>query len=310
MKINFLYLVAIALMASLQAVSAIEKSRAGEAVQNASHSLALNNTISVINGASLELPAHSTYTAVDAELNLLYKKIRSLLSAENQSKLKDWQTVWIRNKDQMAEKASSPLEKEKILLAFIKDRLQDLQELLIAVEEDPEHELNFEDQNAQRRYFNANGLNQLLIRNFPQKSVRMTLGITLPPGVFYSGRRIRGMWPDLRYLDPVSNQKLMVCFFSEPNEGSSAEGPFTWHNGYYLSPDGASAIIEAMDEEAFHSDGTLGQTCYYVYELPTLSDVPRGVPIGASPKELILKPIKTLTKDQLETCIWSPRQGL
>lgn len=288
-------------IASLQAVLATETSYAGGNDTDVSDSPALlqDNTNSKMNGASTGLSAPSTYIAWDMKLNAVYKKIRSLLSPANQNKLKDWQMAWIKNKDRIAKKAGSPAEKEKMLTEYTKDRLQDLQELLTAVEDDSEQELDYEDENAHNRYFNANGSNELLIRNFPEKSVRLTLGITLPPGVFCSGRRIRAMWPELRYLDTKSDEKLMVCKFSEPDEKNSVEGFATWHNGYYLSPNGSYAIIEAMDDEAFHSDGAQGQTCYYVYELPALSDVPRGVPIGASPKELTLKPIKTLTTDQL-----------
>ena len=301
MKNKILALVAISVIASLKAVSTTEKSPAGENAQNASDSRASlkDKTHSEMDGSSSGLSARSAFNASDAELNAVYKKIRFSLSPENQSKLKDWQMAWIKNKDRMAQKASSPDEKEAMLAEFTKDRLQELQELLTAVEEDPERDLDFEDQNARCRYLNANGLNELLIRNFPEESLRLTLGITLPPSVSYTGRQVRGMWPELRYLDAESNQKLMLCTFSEPDEGNSVESSSTWHNGYYLSPDGACAIIEAMDEEAFHSDGAQGQTCYYVYELPALSDVPRGVISGTSPKEFILKPVKTLTKAQV-----------
>jgi len=301
MKNKILALVAISVIASLKAVSTTEKSPAGENAQNASDSRASlkNNTFSEMDGSSIGLSARSAYIASDAELNAVYKTIRSSLSPENQSKLKDWQMAWIKNKDRMAQKASFSAEKEAMLAEFTKDRLQELQELLTAVEEDPERELDFEDQNARCRYLNANGLNELLIRNFPEESLRLTLGITLPPGVSYTGRQVRGMWPELRYLDLESNQKRMVCTFSEPDEGNSVEGSSTWHSGYYLSPEGACAIIEAMDEEAFYSEGAQGQTCYYLYELPALSVVPRGVLIGKSPKELMLKPVKTLTKAQV-----------
>jgi len=298
---RILALVAISVIACLQAVATTAKGQTGENAQNASDSRASLKDIthSEMDGSSSGLSARAAYIAWDAELNAVYKKIRSLLSPENQSKLKDWQMAWIKNKDRMAQKASSSAEKEAMLAEFTKDRLQELQELLTAVEEDPERELDFEDSNAHCRYLNANGLNELFIRNFPEESLCLTLGITLPPGVSYTGRQVRGMWPELRYLDLESNQKLMLCTFSEPDEGNSVEGSSTWHNGFYLSPDGACAIIEAMDEEAFHSDGAQGQTCYYVYELPALSVVPRGVPSGASPKELMLKPIKTLTKAQV-----------
>ena len=126
MKNRILALVAISVITSLQAVSATEKSPAGENAQNASDSRALlkDNTHSEMDGASSGLSARSAYIASDAELNAVYKKIRSLLSPENQSKLKDWQMAWIKNKDRMAQKASFSAEKEAMLAEFTKDRLQ------------------------------------------------------------------------------------------------------------------------------------------------------------------------------------------
>ena len=247
-----------------------------------------------------DTPAASTnYQALDAELNAVYKKIRSLLPPENQNKLKNWQMGWIQNNEYMAQKAGSSAEKEKILTASTRERLDELQALLLAVEEDPERELDFEDENAGSRHINANGLNGLIVRNLPEESLRITLGLTIPPGVFYSGRDIRGMWPEVNFTDPETNQKLLVCKFSEPEEGNSVETGSTWHNGYYLSPDGSFAIVEAMDEDAFHSDGAQGQSCYYVYDLPELAEIPRSISKGSGPKEINLKPAKTLSKAQL-----------
>lgn len=243
--------------------------------------------------------ASKNYKALDAELNAVYKKIRSLLPPENQTKLKNWQMGWIQNNEYLAQKAGSSAEKEKILTTSTRERLDELQALLIAVEEDPERELDFEDENAGSRHINANGLNGLIVRNLPEESLRITLGLTIPPGVFYSGRDIRGMWPEGNFINPETNQKLLVCKFSEPEEGNSVETMSTWHNGYYLSPDGSFAIVEAMDEEAFHSDGAQGQSCYYVYKLPALAEIPRSVSKGSGPKEINLKPAKTLSKAQL-----------
>ena len=247
-----------------------------------------------------DTPAASTnYKALDAELNAVYKKIRSLLPPENQTKLKNWQMGWVKNNEYMAQKAGSSAEKEKILTASTRERLDELQALLLAVEEDPERELDFEDENAGSRHINASGLNGLIVRNLPEESLRITLGLTIPPGIFYSGRDIRGMWPELNFTNPETNQKLLVCKFSEPEEGNSVETSSTWHNGYYLSPDGSFAIVEAMDEEAFHSDGAQGQSCYYVYNLPELAEIPRSVSKGSGPEEINLKPAKTLSKAQL-----------
>jgi hypothetical protein len=107
------------------------------------------------------------------------------------------------------------------------------------------------------------------------------------------------MWPELRCLDLETNQKLMVCKFLEPEERSSLENSSSWHNGSYLSPKADLAIIEAMDDEAFHSDGAQGQTRYYVYRLPELADVPRNISRETNLKQTNLKPIKVLTKSQL-----------
>ena len=55
-----------------------------------------------------DTPAASTnYKALDAELNAVYKKIRSLLPPENQNKLKNWQMAWVKNNEYMAQKAGS-----------------------------------------------------------------------------------------------------------------------------------------------------------------------------------------------------------
>ena len=123
---RILALVAISGLASLQAISATGKSQDGENAQNASDSRASlkNNTFSEMDGSSIGLSARSAYIASDAELNAVYKTIRSLLSPENQSKLKDWQMAWIKNKDRMAQKASFSAEKEAMLAEFTKDRLQ------------------------------------------------------------------------------------------------------------------------------------------------------------------------------------------
>jgi hypothetical protein len=174
----------------------------------------------------------------------------------------------------------------------------ELEELLSEIKIDADRELDFEE-NDQIRHLSANGLNELPTRDFPEESLRLTLGITLPPGISYSGRDIRGMWPELRYRSTETNKKLLVCTFLEPEEGNPVEGSQTWHEGYHLSPDGDIAIIQAMDDEAFHSDGANGLTCYYVYQLPALADVPRNAPRGSAPRKIVLKPMKSLTKAQL-----------
>jgi hypothetical protein len=74
---------------------------------------------------------------------------------------------------------------------------------------------------------------------------------------------------------------------------------FTWSLPYYLSPDGSFAIVESLEDQAFHSDGAEGKTLYYVYRLPALADVPRNAPRGSAPKKIVLKPIKALNKAQL-----------
>ena len=249
--------------------------------------------------AKSDTPAASkNYKTLDADLNAVYKELRSLLAPANQKKLKDWQMKWVQKNESTAKNESDSGEKDRLLLEATKTRLAELEELLSEIKIDADRELDFEE-DGQARHHNANGLNDLLMSDFPEESLRLTLGITLPPGISYSGRDIRGMWPELRYRSTETNKKLLVCTFSEPQEGNTVEGSQTWHEGYYLSPDGAVAIIQAMDEEAFHSDGVNGQTCYYVYHLPALADVLRTAPRGSNTKDFNLKPVQSLTKAQL-----------
>ena len=300
MKNKLLPLITISIIAFLQTISTTVKGQVQENRKNTSNSSIFlkDNKNSEIDRVSTGSSARSAYLALDADLNTVYKELRSLLAPVNQKKLKDWQMKWVEKNERAAKNTSDPDEKARLLLEATKTRLEELEELLSEIKMDADRELDFEE-NAQARHLSANGLDGLPTRNFSPESLRLTLGITLPPGLSYAGRHIRGMWPELRYRSTETNKKLLVCTFSEPEEGHPVEGSQTWHDGYYISPDGALAIIQAMDEEAFHSDGAQGQTCYYVYELPTLSEVPRSLSIGAIPKEIKLKPIRSLTKIQL-----------
>jgi uncharacterized protein YecT (DUF1311 family) len=284
-------------IAKNKAVSKVYLQKA--AAQN--YPLALSGKPESVNADSgkTEAPeAAQNYQDLDAELNSVYKELRSLLAPANQKKLKDWQMKWVQKNEKMAKKASNPPEKARLLLEPTKIRLVELEALLAEIKDYADRELDFEE-NGQASHHNANGLNVLLMSDFPEESLRLTLGITLPPGISYSVRDIRGMWPELRYRSTGTNKKLLVCTFSAPDEGNAIEGSQTWHEGYHLSPDGDIAIIQAMDDEAFHSDGANGLTCYYVYRLPALADVPRNAPRGSAPKEIDLRPFKSLTKAQL-----------
>ena len=249
-------------------------------------------------GAAFAQSSAQKYQQADAELNRVYKELRALLAPANQKKLKDWQMKWVQKNEKMTKKASDPTDKASLLLEPTQTRLAELEELLAEIKMDAEHDLDFEG-NDQGHHFSANGLNDLLTRDFPEESLRLTLGITLPPGISYTGRAIRDMWPELRYRSTEGNKKLHVHTFSEPEEGNAIEGHHAWHNGYHISADASVAIVEAMDDAAFYSDGVEGQTCYYVYQLPALADVPRNVTHGTAPKEILLRPFKSLTKAQL-----------
>jgi hypothetical protein len=251
-----------------------------------------------LTGAAFAQDLSDQYQQADAELNRVYKELRSLLNPDQQKQLKAWQLEWVQKNESVAKNTSDSVEKDRLLLEATKTRLAELEELLSEIKIDADRELDFEE-NGQASHHNANGLNDLLMSDFPEESLRLTLGITLPPGISYSGRDIRGMWPELRYRSTETNKKLLVCTFSAPDEGNAIEGSQTWHEGYHLSPDGDIAIIQAMDDEAFHSDGANGLTCYYVYRLPALADVPRNAPRGSAPKEIDLRPFKSLTKAQL-----------
>jgi hypothetical protein len=174
-----------------------------------------------------------------------------------------------------------------------------LEALLAEIKDYAERDLDFEDANGHIRYLGAQDSDALLTRDFPEDSLRLTFGITLAPGIYYKGRDIRGMTPELAYLSTDTNKKLLSCKLNEPEGGMPMLEGFTWSFAYYLSPDGSFAIVESAEDQAFHSDGAEGKTLYYVYQLPALADVPRNALRGSAPKKIVLKPIKSLTKDQL-----------
>jgi len=243
--------------------------------------------------------AAGTYQALDAELNAVYKELRSLLAPANQKKLKDWQMKWVQKNESMSKKASDSGEKSRLLLEATKTRLEELEALLAEIKDYAERELDFEDDNGHIRYLGAQDSDALLTSDFPEDSIRLTCGITLAPGIHYKGRDIRGMSPELAYLSTETNQKLLSCKLNEPEGDMPMLEGFTWSLPYYLSPDGSFAIVESAEDQAFHSDGAEGKTLYYVYQLPDLADVPRNAPRGSAPKKIVLKPIKSLTQAQL-----------
>ena len=239
------------------------------------------------------------FKALDAELNAVYKELRSLLAPANQKKLKDWQMKWVQKNESMSKKASDSGEKSRLLLEATKTRLEELEALLAEIKDYAERELDFEDDNGHIRYLGAQDSDALLTSDFPEDSIRLTCGITLAPGIHYKGRDIRGMTPELAYLSTDTNKKLLACQLSEPEGDMQMLEGFTWSLPYYLSPDGSYAIVESAEDQAFHSDGAEGKTLYYVYRLPALADVPRNTPLGSELKKIVLKPIKSFSKAQL-----------
>jgi hypothetical protein len=252
-----------------------------------------------LTGTVFAQSSEQKYHQADAELNRVYKELRALLDPANQKKLKDWQMKWIQKNEKMTKKASDPTDKASLLLEPTQTRLTELEALLAEIKDYAERDLDFEDANGHIRYLGAQDSDALLTRDFPEDSLRLTFGITLAPGIYYKGRDIRGMTPELAYLSTDTNKKLLSCKLNEPEGGMPMLEGFTWSFAYYLSPDGSFAIVESAEDQAFHSDGAEGKTLYYVYQLPALADVPRNAPRGSAPKKIVLKPIKSLTKAQL-----------
>ena len=252
-----------------------------------------------LTGTVFAQSSEQKYQQADAELNRVYKELRALLDPANQKKLKDWQMKWIQKNEKMTKKASDPTDKASLLLEPTQTRLTELEALLAEIKDYAERDLDFEDANGHIRYLGAQDSDALLTRDFPEDSLRLTFGITLAPGIYYKGRDIRGMTPELAYLSTDTNKKLLVCKLTEPAVDMPMLEGLTWSFPYYLSPDGSYAIVESAEDQAFHSDGAEGKTLYYVYRLPALADVPRNTPLGSELKKIVLKPIKSLTKAQL-----------
>ena len=252
-----------------------------------------------LTGTAFAQSSEQKYQQADVELNRVYKELRALLDPANQKKLKDWQMKWVNKNAVAIKKASSPADKASLLLEPTQTRLTELEALLAEIKDYAERDLDFEDANGHIRYLGAQDSDALLTRDFPEDSLRLTFGITLAPGIYYKGRDIRGMTPELAYLCTDTNKKLLSCKLNEPEGGMPMLEGFTWSFSYYLSPDGSFAIVESAEDQAFHSDGAEGKTLYYVYQLPALADVPRNAPRGSAPKEILLRPFKSLTKAQL-----------
>jgi len=252
-----------------------------------------------LTGTAFAQSSEQKYQQADAELNRVYKELRALLDPANQKKLKEWQMKWVNKNDVAIKKASGPADKARLLLEPTQTRLTELEALLAEIKDYAERELDFEDANGHIRYLGAKDSDALLTRDFPEDSLRLNCGITLAPGIHYKGRDIRGMTPELAYLSPDTNKKLLACQLIEPEGDMPMLEGFTWSLPYYLSPDGSYAIVESAEDQAFHSDGAEGKTLYYVYRLPALADVPRNTPLGSELKKIVLKPIKSLTKAQL-----------
>jgi uncharacterized protein YecT (DUF1311 family) len=254
-----------------------------------------------LTGAALAQDLSDQFQEADAELNRVYKELRSLLNPDQQKQLKAWQLEWVQKNERMVNKAGNPADKASVLLEPTQTRLAELEALLEEMKMDAERELDFEDQNGKIRYLTAHGSDGLLERDFPQASLRLTFGITIAPGVIYSGRDIRGMSPELAYISTETNKKLAAFKLTDPEDGYPTLEGFTWNNAYYLAPDGSFAIVEVMEDEAFHTDGAQGKTLYCVYELPGLDEVLSSASAVSDSQENMLRPVKALTKAQLKS---------
>jgi uncharacterized protein YecT (DUF1311 family) len=253
-----------------------------------------------LTGAALAQDLSDQYQQADAELNRVYKELRSLLNPEQQKQLKAWQLEWVQKNERMVKKAGNPADKASDLLEPTQTRLAELEALLEEMKMDAERELDFEN-NSKIQYITAHGEDELLTREFPENSLRMACGITIAPGVIYSGRDIRGMSPELAYLSTETNKKLAAYKLTDPEDGYPTLEGFTWNNAYYLAPDGSFAIVEVMEDEAFHTDGAQGKTLYCVYELPGLDEVLSSASAVSDSQEKMLRPVKALTKAQLKS---------
>jgi uncharacterized protein YecT (DUF1311 family) len=254
-----------------------------------------------LTGAAFAQDLTDQYQKADAELNRVYKELRSLLNPEQQKQLKAWQLEWVQKNERLGKKEGNPADKASALLEPTQTRLAELEALLEEMKMDSERELDFEDANASIRYLGAMGSDALLRREFPENSLRMTCGITLAPGISYNGRDIRGMSPELAYISTETKKKLASFKLTDPADGYPTLEGFTWSIPYYLAPDGSFAIVEVKEDEAFHTDGAQGKTLYCVYELPGLDEVLSRASAVSDSQEKMLRPVKALTKAQLKS---------
>jgi uncharacterized protein YecT (DUF1311 family)/uncharacterized caspase-like protein len=133
------------------------------------------------------------------------------------------------------------------------------------------------------------------VRTIPDKNILITLGKISPPGETITGTQMRDARPVLQYYSTIDRKRIANFTFTDPyGVGMRHAGSgHAWHNGYYITRDGKYAVVEAMDDDAFHTDGRIGERLFYLYILPDLNSA-----IGTNSNQL--NPIKSLTKEELE----------
>lgn len=132
-------------------------------------------------------------------------------------------------------------------------------------------------------------------RKIPDKNILITIGKISPPGETITGTQMRDARPVLEYYSTIDRKRIANFTFTDPyGVGMRHAGSgHAWHNGYYITHDGKYAVVEAMDDDAFHTDGRIGERLFYLYILPDLNSA-----IGTNSNQL--NPIKSLTKEELE----------
>ena len=132
-------------------------------------------------------------------------------------------------------------------------------------------------------------------RLLPDKNILITIGKMSPPGEFRTATQMRDARPVLEYYSTLDRKKIANFTFSDPyGDGMRHAGSgHAWHNGYYITRDGKYAIVEALDDEAYHSDGEQGVKLYYLYKLSLLIN-------EACQNNNCISPFKSLTKKELE----------
>jgi hypothetical protein len=92
--------------------------------------LVIAATIVAICGMTYAQSLQEQFQSADAELNRVYKELRSQLNDEQKAELKKSQLAWIKEKDRLAKQAGSESNSIKVLVDLTKQRAQKLADKL------------------------------------------------------------------------------------------------------------------------------------------------------------------------------------